>query len=200
MVGLAVVGVLLLGAIGVVAAMTVIRHRGGDDDTLDLTDGSGESNGQAGTTVAADSPTADAPTADSASDAASAPPTSDEATGGKSGVKPDAPTATGGKPPVSTTSTSTPTATSKPPAGPTGAAACQACLASAQSGNVSGAVANYGKCDNPSKKQQCARQLGGPAQGAANAAALNGNCAGARQIVNSAKSIGARVRLPAQCK
>jgi tRNA A-37 threonylcarbamoyl transferase component Bud32 len=198
-VGLVAVGVLLLGAIGVVAAMTLIRTRGDDDDTIPLPDDSAESDGSGGSTIAADSPTGDVPTADTPPDT----PPDTAGTGGKSSGG-GTTSATGGKPPTSTTSTAptataTATATSTAPKGPTGAAACQACLAAARSGNVSGAVANYQKCDNAGQKSQCARQVRGPAQGAADAAALNGDCARAKQIVNAAAAMGARLRMPAKC-
>jgi len=200
-IGLVAVGVLLLGAIGVVVAMTVLRNGRDDDEPIDLLADTAESSSSDGETIAADTPTADAPTADTPQDAP--PPSTDAATGGKSAGSGAAAAGgttstagTGTKP----TATPTPTATATAPKGPTGAAACQACLNAARAGNVSGAVANYQKCDDAAQKSMCARQVRGSAQGAADAAALNGNCAQAQQIVNAAGSMGARVRLPAKCR
>ncbi len=197
-IGLAVVGVLLLGAIGVVGAVTFLG-RGDDDDTIDLLEDTASS-GENGTSIAADSPTGDSPTADaptaSADTAPDAAPTGDEPSTASGGTSGDA-AGTGGTP---ATSDPTSTATDTTPSGPTGAEACSACLAAARSGNVNGAVANYQKCNDSAIKAQCSRQLRGPAQSAADAAALGGNCRRAKQIARSAMAIGAKVKVPSKCR
>jgi serine/threonine-protein kinase len=92
--------------------------------------------------------------------------------------------------PTHPTATSKPTATAKPPAAG-GAQACAACIAAAQGGNISGAAANYSRCNNASAKQRCAAFARAKAPAAARAAAFNGRCPQAKAIAGAARAMGA---------
>jgi len=101
-------------------------------------------------------------------------------------------------PPVETVKTPTTTsnpgsgtkpATPPPPA--TGAKACDACIAAANSGNASGAAANFSRCDDAAKKAQCSQAVRNNAPAAAKSAALNGNCGAAKAIIAAAQTLGA---------
>jgi serine/threonine-protein kinase len=93
------------------------------------------------------------------------------------------------------------TETPKPVSTVTGAAACDACLSAAQSGNVQGAAAHLNRCDDPTKKQRCRNMAVGRAPGVIQAAAFNGNCAQARALNAAVRSMGGRDMMPAgACK
>ena len=70
-------------------------------------------------------------------------------------------------------------------------AACTKCIAAANSGNIQGALTQYQRCSDAGKKSQCQRIAGVRAPAAAKRQANNGNCSGARAIVNGAKAMGA---------
>ena len=97
-----------------------------------------------------------------------------------------------------TPSATAPIETIKPSAG-TGKAAtptpaanpCDACIAAANSGNISGAAANFSRCTDAAKKAQCTNAAKGRAPGAVKSAALNGNCAQAKAIIAAAQALGA---------
>ena len=83
-----------------------------------------------------------------------------------------------------------PAETAKPAA--SGGAACSQCRSDAQSGNFSGAAANYSACTDAKEKARCKGSVTQHAGNqAAGAAANNGDCAKARQIVAAANQIGA---------
>ena len=102
-------------------------------------------------------------------------------------------------PPVASVGTSKTPASGNPaggtkpvtPPAATGAAACDACIAAANSGNVSGAASNFSRCTDPAKKAQCTQASRNKAPGAAKSAALNGNCGAAKAIIAAAQGIGA---------
>jgi serine/threonine-protein kinase len=99
-----------------------------------------------------------------------------------------------GTPKPKTTSTSKPketppAETSKPAA--SGGAACDACRTAAQSGDFSGAAANYSACSDAQAKVRCKTTVTGRAAGEAGAAANNGDCARAKSIVAAANQMGA---------
>jgi len=93
-------------------------------------------------------------------------------------------------PPVETGKAVTP-ATGSKPAPLSGAKACDACIAAASAGNVSGAASNFSRCDDAAKKAACTSAAKNSAPSAAKAAALNGNCAAAKAIMAAAQAIGA---------
>jgi len=105
----------------------------------------------------------------------------------------DAPPATGTTPsstaPVETFKPSVPKPTA--PAPLTGAKACDACIADANGGNISGAASNFSRCDDAAKKAQCTQAAKNNAPNAAKSAALNGNCPGAKAIIAAASGLGA---------
>jgi eukaryotic-like serine/threonine-protein kinase len=123
-------------------------------------------------------------------------------TGSVATIEPAVPTATA----TPTVATTTPTAervppveaskqpsSSKPatPAPASPAQACDACIAAASSGNISGAAANFSRCSDPVKKTQCTQAAKRNAPSAARSAALNGNCAQAKAIIAAAQGLGA---------
>ncbi len=71
------------------------------------------------------------------------------------------------------------------------AAACDECIAAARSRNVPGAVSAYQRCTDAGKKRACQALVRARAPSAAQAAARNGNCAGAKAVINGAKAMGA---------
>jgi len=79
----------------------------------------------------------------------------------------------------------------KPPPPVNPAQACDACIAAASSGNAAGAAANFAKCTDATKKAQCTQAARNKAPAAAKAAALNGNCAAAKGIIQAAQAMGA---------
>jgi eukaryotic-like serine/threonine-protein kinase len=88
------------------------------------------------------------------------------------------------KQPTSSTKPSTPV-----PASPT--QACDACIAAASAGNISGAAVNFSRCTDAAKKAQCTQAAKRNAPGAAKSAALNGNCQQAKAIIAAAQALGA---------
>ncbi len=69
--------------------------------------------------------------------------------------------------------------------------ACDACIAAASSGNISGAAADFARCTDAAKKAQCSQTARNNAPAAVKSAALNGNCGQAKAILAAAQSIGA---------
>jgi serine/threonine protein kinase len=68
---------------------------------------------------------------------------------------------------------------------------CDACIAAASSGNISGAASDFARCTDAAKKAQCSQAARNNAPNAVKSAALNGNCAQAKAIIAAAQSIGA---------
>jgi eukaryotic-like serine/threonine-protein kinase len=90
---------------------------------------------------------------------------------------------------------STPGAGGKPAGGGTGATppkgdGCDACKSAASSGNISGATAALGRCSDEGKKAECRAILQRSAGGAVRQAALNGQCARAKQLADAAVAAG----------
>lgn len=111
------------------------------------------------------------------------------ATGGAGG-KP--PTGTGGSPSNPPATGGTPGTTPKPPdPAPTGGDACTACIKAVRGGNVTGAAKHYQACTVPTLQKKCADTARTTAPGAAQAAALNGNCKQAASIAAAAAAMGA---------
>jgi len=178
-IGLASVGGILLISIAVLAA----RSLGGgktDDPTLIAIGNSGGtapgiSTGSGPTEIAPIVPTSQPTT----------PPTT-------SSTGETAPQPSGTVAPVETSKTATPsTGTPKPPPPPNPAAACDACIAAANNGQASAAVANFSRCTDAAKKTQCSQAARNNAPRAAKSAALNGNCGLAKAIIAGAQSMGA---------
>ena len=97
-----------------------------------------------------------------------------------------APTSTSTTPRPQPTSTST-----SPPPSTGGADACDACISAARSGNISGALASYRRCNDPGKKATCSDRAKTRAASAAQTAARNGQCSQAKAIIAAAKAMGA---------
>lgn len=179
-IGLGAVGAILLVSIAVLAARSLGEKKNDDAEIIPL--------GQSTTTGGATGATGTgAVNIEPLATAAPTPPVS---------ATPDAPTGT--VPPVEPTKTpatntgggTKPTTT--PTAAPaTGAKACEACIAAANSGNVTGAATNFQRCDDAAKKQQCSSAVRNKAPNAAKFAALNGNCAQAKAIIQAAQGLGA---------
>ena len=176
-IGLGAVGVILLGAMGVLAMRS--GSSGGDATTITIPTATPPA---AATTAFA--PLATAPTA-SASPDTGAVPTTPEGTGGTSAAKP----------PATTTPTSRPTATSTSTTGATKPAAggdsCEACESAARSGNIAVAASLLAKCGDADKKKACVSRVKSVAPGAAEAAALNNKCDLAKTIQQVAEGMGA---------
>jgi len=84
----------------------------------------------------------------------------------------------------------TPSTPAQPPQPPANQdAACLACIASAGSGDISGAASKYAACSNSALKQQCASTASRGASLAGRAA--NGDCTKIKSIKNSLASMGA---------
>ena len=181
-IGLGAVGGILLISIAVLAAKSLGSHK--DDPTTIIPIDTGSSG--AGTSLPIGSkeqviePIATAATSN--------PITPPPSTGGAGAVPP---VETGKTPATATVTkpTSTPAATTPPAA--TGTAACDACIAAANSGNVSGAASNFSRCTDSAKKAQCTQAARNRAPAAARSNALNGNCAAAKAVIAAAQGIGA---------
>jgi tRNA A-37 threonylcarbamoyl transferase component Bud32 len=171
--GLGALGALLLVAMAVVAARSMKPEEDppplalGPNPTTTTTQGTGTS-GEA-TIAPLDTQTAPTATPTATDTVATATPTATTAATGKA-------TSTGA------------TGTTKPPAAKD---PCDACLAAAASGNASAAAGSFSKCTDAAKKQACTSAIKKNAGGAANAAALNGNCSQANAIIAAAKGMGA---------
>ncbi|HMJ11580.1 MAG TPA: serine/threonine-protein kinase [Polyangiaceae bacterium] len=76
--------------------------------------------------------------------------------------------------------------------GPSGAAACDACVSAAQSGSIQAAAGHFSRCDDAGKKQRCRGIALGKAPGLVQAAAFNGQCGQARAINAAARAMGSR--------
>ncbi len=204
-IGLVVLGGVLLAAILVVVVLSL--NGGNDDDDVVLTDPFGTSTEGSTSTIA---PVTEATTGvatfsstDTGTGVSTGSVTTGAATRASTGARTSATTGTGtgtgtGAATVARTGTGTGTGTGA--GAGTGGNACAACVAAARSGNVSSAAANYSRCTDAAAKAACARDARAGAQAAADAAALNGNCSQAQSIVNSAASMGVRVRLNPKCR
>jgi serine/threonine-protein kinase len=105
---------------------------------------------------------------------------------------PSAETAPTASPPPTTGKTKPkPTASGEATTPKPSAEACEACIAAAQSGNITGAAANYKRCSDAAKQAQCKVQINRQAPGAAKTAAFNGHCGQAKAIVSAAEAVGA---------
>jgi septal ring-binding cell division protein DamX len=184
-IGLGAVGVALLAAMAVVAAKSL---KPDDDEPLVNPFASGAPTGaatiapliDAGDTTPVATQTA---TADSTATATSTTPTS----------RPTATTRPTATATATSTSTATPTATSttKPSSG---GAACDACIAAANSGDAVGAKANFDKCGDEAKKKECLRGVNRSAATLAGNMAKNGQCGPAKAIIAAAKQMGSTAK------
>ncbi|HEV8550520.1 MAG TPA: serine/threonine-protein kinase [Polyangiaceae bacterium] len=172
-VGLGGVGALLLVAMGVIAMRS--GKTSGDTTTIAIPTSTPATSD---TGSFAPLPTTQPPTTATATETAPV-----AAAGGTPGVKPT---------PASTTTTPHPTTTStgkeKPPAG---GDACEQCENAARSGNLSVAASLVAKCADAEKKKACVSRAKSAAPGAAESAALNGNCSLAKTIQQIADGMGA---------
>ena len=176
-IGLAALGGILLISIAVLAARSLGSHKDDPTTIIPITDGAAGSGSAAignGNTPVTLEPT----------NTAAPNPTTQPVATPSSAVPPVAPVETGKAPPVTTSKPTTPVA-------PTGAAACDACIAAANSGNVSGAASNFSRCSDAAKKAQCTQAARNHAPSSAKSAALNGNCSAAKAIIAAAQGIGA---------
>jgi eukaryotic-like serine/threonine-protein kinase len=71
------------------------------------------------------------------------------------------------------------------------AEACQTCINDARNGNIAGAAANYGRCNDGSSKSRCMIFARARAPAAARSAAMQQHCAQARAIAAAAERMGA---------
>jgi outer membrane biosynthesis protein TonB len=83
------------------------------------------------------------------------------------------------------------TPTPKPPSG--GSAGCDNCRSLADSGNIAAAVSAANSCTDQTKKNVCISRIRSGGAQAAKAAALNGQCNVAKQIVAAAAQVGASI-------
>ena len=173
-IGLGAVGVLLLISIGVLAARSMSSgNSGGGGDTLISIDA-----GSGSVPIGTPAP------AKSIEPLVQPPPDNTVATPSAAGAPATAET---GKPPATSTGGTKPPPTTAPASG---SAACDACIAAANSGNLSGVSANLSRCTDATKKAQCTANARSAAPGAARTAALNGNCGAAKGIISAAQSMG----------
>jgi serine/threonine-protein kinase len=177
--GLLGLGVVLLVAIAVIAARAFKRDDSGTAGAPPTNDSSGQ---------AANSPQPTAVSANTAEIAANtaqleaAAPSLELEDAGKSVTKPNK---------VKVVTTHEPPPEVKPPPGPTGEAACDACIAAAQAGSITAAAGNFNRCDNPAKKQRCRGVASSRAPGAVRAAAFQQKCAQAKALAAAARAMGA---------
>ena len=183
-IGLGAVGVLLLAAMAVVAAKSLKSE---PDQPLANPFDSAPTTGSTvlaplidasdtATPIPTETPTA---TPDAAATTPTGKPT------GKTTTTRPTPSATG-----TTTGTATGTATTTAPPS-SGGAACDACIAAANSGNAVGAKSNFDQCGDAEKKQACLRAVNRGAANAASTAAKLGQCPQAKAIIAAAKAMGA---------
>ena len=175
-IGLAAVGGVLLISIAVLAARSLGGGGGGDGPAvipIPPTAVTGTGAGPAPTQVVA-LPTSQ-PTTPTPTTSETAPPL------------PTVPPVDTGKPPQPNPGQG---GGNKPPP-PNPAQACDACIAAANAGNVSGAASNFSRCTDAAKKTQCSQAARNKAPQAAKVAALNGNCGAAKAIVAGAQAMGA---------
>jgi tRNA A-37 threonylcarbamoyl transferase component Bud32 len=182
-IGLGAVGAILLVSIAVLAARGLGEHKDDPTTIIPLNTGS------AGSSSVAVGPGTDTEIKplDSAAPTPVPPPVTEPVPPVGNGSKPTATPgtpSTGTKPPTSTTPATTPPAAS-------GSAACDACIAAANSGNVSGAASNFARCTDATKKAQCTSAARNKAPAAARSNALNGNCGAAKTIIAAAQQMGA---------
>ncbi|MES1173811.1 MAG: serine/threonine-protein kinase [Myxococcales bacterium] len=186
-IGLGAVGAILLVSIAVLAA----RGLGGnkDDPTTIIPLNTGSAGG--GSVAVGTGTDTEIKPLDSAASTAPVPtPATGTVPPTETGTKPTgtpATPSTGTKPPPTSTPTTPPTT---PPAA-NGSAACDACIAAANSGNVSGAASNFARCTDTAKKAQCSQAARNKAPSAARSNALNGNCAAAKAVISAAQAMGA---------
>lgn len=192
-----------LGAILAVAIVIVIIKSNQPDDTGPLAAptttenafGSAELKGETpvpepaatGAVVAANTPTP--ATTPGKANAGSGKTGGASANAGKGGA-PSATSAPGTQPAV-TPQTPTTQPPSTQPQTPTANAACDQCVAAAQSDNITGAAGAYQKCTDPAGKAKCTSTVRAKAPKAAQRMAFNQNCAGAKAIIAAAQAMGA---------
>ncbi len=188
-VGLGAVGAVLLVGIIVVAARSM---KPAEEETLTNPFSSAASSG---TTVVG--PTLEDPVASADPPSGSAGASATAGSGSPASTATKTPSASTGTTATGTASTATPTrpTSTATSSGPSGAAACDACIAAARGGNIQGAAANFGRCSDAAKKSQCQRFAGTMAPGAVQTAVLNGNCAQAKSIAAAASAMGAGSRV-----
>jgi len=172
-IGLGAVGAILLVSIAVLAARSLGDKKNDDAEIIPL-----------GTAAPTASPPGTTAVIEPLATAAPTPPVTAETAAPSATVPPVEP--------VKTSATNTGGGT-KPatPAPATGAKACDACIAAASAGNASAAAANFSRCDDSAKKQQCSQAARNNAPAAARSAALNGNCGLAKAIIAGAQGMGA---------
>ena len=183
-IGLGAVGAILLVSIAVLAARGMGDHK--DDPTTIIPLNSGSAG--AGSVAVGQGTDTEIKPLESAAPNPPPPATgavSPVETGSKPSGTPTTPAtpSTGTKPPPTSTPTTPPAAT--------GTAACDACIAAASSGNVSGAASNFGRCTDAAKKAQCTQAARNKAPSAARSNALNGNCGAAKAVISAAQALGA---------
>lgn len=190
-IGLASLGVVLLGAMAVVAA----RSAKPDDEPTVIAPVGPAATGATGGPVAIE-PTETAPTATEtapAPDTTPSPPEQPVATNtpkpSNTGSGKTSGTGTGTSTGTNTgtgTGTSSGTSTSKP----SGGGACDSCESLARSGNIAGAAQAFNSCSDAAAKDRCKRAIRGPASEAIRTAARNGNCSQADTLLRAARSVG----------
>jgi tRNA A-37 threonylcarbamoyl transferase component Bud32 len=180
-IGLGVVGGILLIAIGVLAARSMTAAK---DASLGPLLDAGVSSSLSAASVETLEPLASA--APDGPIAAKAPITAKAPVAAKAPVQNLAPVET--SQPVATPATAPRIA---PPAPPTGVDACEACIIAANSGNLTGAAANFSRCEDPAQRAECSQRARSRAPAAVRAAALNGNCAEVRALVSAAEGLRA---------
>ncbi|HEX5098359.1 MAG TPA: serine/threonine-protein kinase [Polyangiaceae bacterium] len=179
-IGLGVVGVGLLGAMGVVA-MRSGSSSSSEPQVLTIPTATSATPANTGVAPFGTSPTAD-PTV--------APPSADDAGTGET-PPPQGAAGTSAKPatPAHSATSSSTAQSAKPAAG--GGDACAACENAARSGNLAVASSQLSKCTDAEKKSICVSRAKSAAPDLANAAALNGNCQAAKTIQQIAEGMGA---------
>jgi serine/threonine-protein kinase len=172
-IGLGVVGVGLLSAMGVLA-MRSGKSNAGDAQTLSIPTATPATSDTAAFAPLATSPTPSATTAPTTSAASTLT------------TRPTSPSSPSTARPATTT---TATATAKP-AQPA-VDACEACESAARSGNLSVAIQHLDKCNDQTKRRECLSHIKNNAPATAENAANSGNCGLARTIEEMASGVGA---------
>jgi serine/threonine-protein kinase len=176
-IGLGAVGGLLLIAMVVVAAKSLKKN---GDDTIPIPSTAATTPTPTGTFAPLDTGTAQDP-----------PPDTD------SGTAEGADASTPKTPPTSKTGTRpTPSASASGGAADAGSGgksdSCDACIAAASSGNIGAAKANFDRCTDAAKKDQCSKAVNKQVPTAVGFAAKNGKCDAAKVLIETAVAMGAR--------
>lgn len=188
-VGLGAVGTLLLLGMVVVGIRTL---KPDVEPPLVTPIGTSPANGPV-EVAPSETPPAEAPVAQVGATSDPTPPRASEAAPKKpaGSTKTSTPTPTPATPAPTTPTTPGPTTPAPKPA--SGTSACENCRALAEARNIPGAVSAARSCNDESMKRTCLARIRSSGSQAAKAAALNGNCALAQQIVAAAASVGAPI-------